>query len=172
MVEDAGRVLGRHVRLQVGALVAEGAVAGGVSLAERVAAEPRQLAPHCPRGSLLDARARRAADEPFLERGALRVGSRGADRPSQLVDFVERNIRERRGDAHHVFLVEQHAVRAPQGGLEARMRIRRELDPAVPAAEGLLHARLGRPGSHEHHRGRGVLERARRQHADEMPHGG
>src|SRR5207247_5824276 len=40
--------LGREVRLEVGALVAERAVAGGVRLAERVGGEARELAPHRP----------------------------------------------------------------------------------------------------------------------------
>src|SRR2546427_9442084 len=50
--------------------------------------------------------------------------------------LVQRQAGERRGHAHHVLLVEHHAVRAAQHRLESRVEIARRLESTLASAEG------------------------------------
>jgi hypothetical protein len=93
------------------------------------------------------------------------------DRPPQRLALGERQAAECGGDAHDVLLVEEDALRLGERGAQALVRVDDGLQPAPAAAERFLHAGLGGPGAHQRHRGHGVLERARPQHAQQVAHG-
>ena len=95
-----------------------------------------------------------------------------AHRPAQEVGAAERVARQRLGDLHDLFLVEDHAVGRLERGLELRMQV---IDPrtagVVLARDEILdHARLQRAGAKQRHERDDVAEAIRLQAADQVLH--
>jgi hypothetical protein len=143
-----------------------------VRAAERVGAEARDLAPCDLDLGVGQADRARPRGEPAPERRALLGGARAGERAAEQVAAAERRVGEGRDRAHHVLLVEQHALLRREQRVQARMDRARRLEPALDAHVQVLHARARGPGADERERGNRVVERLRIHHDEQVPHAG
>ena len=165
--QHAGHVLDRVVGLEVGRLVGDEAVAGGVGLVEAVALEGLEgledgvddLGVHAPLGGL--------AHELVLL-GAQHRGLLLADGIAERVRLRAGEAAEGHGRGHDVLLVDEDAVGLLQVRLQQRVQVG-DLLLAVLAADvgrDVVHG----PGPEERHHGRQVVDRGRPQLLDVAAH--
>jgi hypothetical protein len=145
----------RMVRLQVGRLVREPRVGRRVRLVEAVPGELLHLVPDLA-GLLLVHAARGAALQELVHLGGHHLDLLLAHRLAQDVGLAEREAGERRGDLHHLLLVDHDAVGLFQDRLERRVLVG-DARLAVPALDEVVD-HLHRPGTVERVERRQVLE--------------
>jgi hypothetical protein len=135
-----------------------------VALVEAVPREELEVAPDLLRRRLRHVALDRAVDEQRLVLGH-DLGLLLAHGLPQAVRLVQREAAEAVGDAHHLLLVDAHAVRLLQHLLERRVRVARLLLAVLPSDEGVDHAASERPRPVERQDGDEVLERVRLERA-------
>ena len=157
-IQDGGHELDRVVGLEVGGLVRDQPVAGGVGLVEPVAGEwlegGEDLVDHrggdpLLLGAGLELRLVLAQDRFLLL----------ADRVAEVVRLGPGVIGHGDGGGHDVFLVDEDPVRVVEGGLERRVQVGDRLLPVLAADVG---GDVGhRAGAEERDHGRQVLHLGR-----------
>ena len=91
-------------------------------------------------------------------------------RTAEQVGFGEIHARQKTGRHHHVFLVQQHAVRQAQGLSEARMRRMSFFCSAGAPDVGVLHAGACWAGANQRHRLDHMIHGARVHLLQQVPH--
>ena len=145
IVEQAAVELGRVVRLEPGAGVADDGKAGGVRLVEAVGGEAAQLAEHFFGGRALDAARDRLLDEVTPDLVHLLHRSFVGHRPSQQVAFGQAEAGHCRRHFYDLLLVEDDAVGALEHGPHGRVRHGGCFAAVPPPYERPDHLGLQRP---------------------------
>ena len=148
-VEDGGHELDRIVRLEVGRLVGDQPVAGGVGLVEAVSGEGLELGEHLVDDVRLDPLLLRAGLELRLVL-AEDVLLLLADRVAEVVRLGAGVVGHRDGRGHDVLLVDEDPVRVPQRGLQGLVEVRDRLLAVLAADVGgdVRHRSRAEEGDH------------------------
>ena len=148
-VEDGGHELDRVVRLEVGRLVRDQPVAGGVGLVEAVAGEGLELGEDLVDDVRRDALLLRAGLELRLVL-AEDVLLLLADRVAEVVRLGTGVVRHRDGGGHDVLLVHEDPVRVPQRGLQGVVQVGHRLLAVLAADVGgdVRHRSRAEEGDH------------------------
>ena len=162
-----GEELLAMVRLEIGGLIGDQRIGGGVALVEAVARELRDQLEDVARAGLLDAFLQRA----FHEARALRIHlgldllAHGA---AQEVGFAEAVARQHLRELHHLLLVDDDAVGLFQDRLGERMQVVRLLDAvlAVDVSLDVVH----RAGPIQRHHSDDVAEAVGLELAQRLAH--
>jgi hypothetical protein len=139
-VHDGGHELHRVVRLQPRGLVADHGIGGGVGLVEAVVGELVEEVPDLQRLGLIDAVLGRALQElgPFGIHRLLDLLAHGA---AQQVGAAKRIARHLLRDLHHLFLVDDDALRLVEDVIDGGVQV-------VPLAQPVLHLAVFRDVLH------------------------
>jgi hypothetical protein len=164
-----GDELDGEIRLQIGRLVGDDGVAGGVGLVEAVAGELRHQVEDVvglrPVHALLD----RAGDEALLllVHLALDLLAHGA---AQQIGLAERIARQHLGDLHHLLLVDDDAIGLLEDRLEHRVQVVGLLVALLAGdeARNVVH----RAGAIQRHDGDDVLDAVGLHLAQHVAHAG
>ena len=132
--QECGHELGRIVRLEVGGLVADERVAGGVRPVEAVAGERFDVGEDLFGDLAADAFLLGAVDEldPLLGDELLDLLAHGL---AEDVRFAEREAGEVAGDLHDLFLIDGDAVGVAEDGFELRMEVLHDLAAVLAVDE-------------------------------------
>ena len=153
-VEQRGHVLERMVGLEVGGLVGDEGVADRMRAIESVAREERHEVEELLGFARIDPTTRRPGEELLPLQRHLRLVLLPHRRP-QDVRFPKGVAGHRRGDLHHVFLVDDHPVGVGEDGLQLREQVLDRLLAALaphidvddPALDRPRHLSLEHPGN-------------------------
>ncbi len=162
-----GQELDRMIGLEIGGLICEQRIGGGVRLVEAVAGELGDQLENVFSASLVYAVGHRAVDEPrlLLVHLGFDLLAHGA---AQQIGLAQGVARERLGDLHHLFLINDDAVGLLQDRADERMQIVGLLLSVLAVDEGLdvIH----RSRAVERHHGDDVLEAVGLEHAQAVAH--
>ena len=167
--QHGSHVLRRVIRLQVGRVVRDDPINGSVRPVEAVLGERLEVLPHVLDDACRHAGLERAGDELLLLRVEL-LADLLADRVAEDVGLPQREAGERLRHGHDVLLVDHHAIRRAEHGLERGVRVRDWLVPVLArdVARDVLH----RARAEERHHRHDVLDPVRLERLDVAPHPG
>ena len=161
-VDESGHELGRIEELEECRLVGGPRKSGRMALVEAEAGEPGHLAEQLLRHLGREAAAAHAAvDEARMQLLHLLLRPPRAHGPAKAIRIGGTEAGHIDGDLHHLLLVEDHAQRLGQDGLERRVQVGHRLD-ALPASQVGMHGvALDGPGADDGHLDHQVVERLR-----------